>query len=305
MNQQATIKLGGKLRRYDRNRRMDKISHMIAKLIPAEFATVTVLAAVASLFTTHNIPTDDLEVVPQSVVSSIPTSSEEIDPLIGTKEIVIEKSSDIKIDETEEIEEIVPDNVYDVYTPSLDDGGIDDIFIDMTVESDVMTLSYTPQTPMSYSPANLTGFTYYPEISLSKELQQYTYQISEEYGLRYTLLLSMMYRESGFITDITGVNTDGTVDSGLMGINDTARPFLADFEIYNLLDPYENIRAGAEILTYCFENSGNNEQCALMAYQYGVYGSKKKFEQNIWDSDANRRLRALESELLTHGKFLS
>ena len=129
-----------------------------------------------------------------------------------------------------------------------------------------------------------------PDINLSQDLQRYAWEISKEYDIRYSLLLAIMYRESGFNITATNYNTDGTYDSGLMQLNDTTRSFLDDYGIVDLMDPYQNIRGGATILRYHLDNNNQNEQCALMAYQYGQAGAQSLFKQNIWTSKAIQRL---------------
>ena len=134
-----------------------------------------------------------------------------------------------------------------------------------------------------------SDFVYIHEIELSEELQLYTYEKCAAQELDYTLVLALMWRESRFEATAVGRNGNGTNDNGLMQINDVNRGWLAnELNINNLLDPYQNIDAGTEILGRFAKRHGMHN--ALMAYQYGVGGMKRKLEQGI---STNPQIEAL------------
>lgn len=142
-------------------------------------------------------------------------------------------------------------------------------------------------------------FAFRSDINLPSDLQKYTWEISEEYNIRYTLLLALMYRESGFKIDAIHHNADGTIDSGLMQLNDTTRPFLSEYGIVDYMDPYQNIQGGAILLRHHLDNNNQNEQCALMAYQYGQTGAQTLFSRNIWSSNAIDKLYQIERRIIS------
>jgi hypothetical protein len=140
------------------------------------------------------------------------------------------------------------------------------------------------------------SFVYIDDIPLSYELQHYTYQRCLDEKLDYEMVLALMWRESGFQVDAVGHNTNGTQDSGVMQINDVNKGWLQeDHGITNLMDPYQNIDAGTIILGDFTKKYG--AQAALMAYQYGEQGMKKKHAQGIYTNDLITKLMTKRSEI--------
>lgn len=160
----------------------------------------------------------------------------------------------------------------------------------LAMEGDVMVEALPTYAAISYTP----GFTYLSEISLSYELQQYTFQRCQESGLEYEMVLAIMWRESLFQPYAVGVNKNGTKDSGLMQINDINRGWLSEHGISDLLDPYQNIDAGTLILSQYF--SKYNENMALMAYQYGEQGMLNKVEEGMTTNELTEKVKNKRDE---------
>lgn len=58
-----------------------------------------------------------------------------------------------------------------------------------------------------------------------------------------------MYQESRFQDDVTGYNTNGTTDGGLMQLNSRYAEYLCQrFGADDLRDPYQNIEVGVRLL---------------------------------------------------------
>lgn len=139
------------------------------------------------------------------------------------------------------------------------------------------------------------GFVYCPTISLSEELQQYTYDKCQEHGLNYTVVLALMWRESRFNASAVGYNSNGTRDNGLMQINDVNKSWLQkEYGITNLMDPYQNIDAGTAMLGAMVAKYGDHD--ALMAYQYGEAGMKVKQSQGITTNNQIQQLYVKSEE---------
>lgn len=124
------------------------------------------------------------------------------------------------------------------------------------------------------------NFTYIKDIPLSYDLQLYTYNRCKELNLRYPLVLGIMWRESGFDPNARGYNTwNNTYDNGLMQINDCNKRWLKEqYGIDNLMDPYQSINAGTQILSM-FSKYGEHNM--LMAYQYGEAGMKQQIAKGV------------------------
>jgi soluble lytic murein transglycosylase-like protein len=135
-------------------------------------------------------------------------------------------------------------------------------------------------------------FRYCPGIPLSPDLQKFTYRMCKRYNVDYSLVLAMMWRESRFQIHAANYNNNGTTDSGIMQINDVNKGWLAgEHGITNLFDPKQNISAGIIMLSELVEKYG--EQKALMAYQYGETGMKRKLAQGI---TTNRNIAILQEK---------
>lgn len=104
------------------------------------------------------------------------------------------------------------------------------------------------------------------------ELRNYVSEVCDEKGIEEELVLGIIYNESRFQEDAVGSNTNGTYDYGLMQLNTVTYDFLHNSigisSMDELLDPYTNIDAGTELLTYYYENSDSWEE-ALSKYQTG------------------------------------
>ena len=126
-------------------------------------------------------------------------------------------------------------------------------------------------------------FRYLPDIPLSESLQRYTYMKSREIGFDYVLALALMWQESNFRAGAVSHNTNGTQDSGIMQINDVNRGWLyREMNIYDLMNPYQNIDAGMEILRRL--NDAHGEHFAIMAYQLGEAGMLRQVERGVTTS---------------------
>lgn len=122
------------------------------------------------------------------------------------------------------------------------------------------------------------GFVYYESIPMSYELQEYTYQKCVERNIEYELVLAVIWRESRFEADAVNVNANGTLDSGIMQINDVNKKWLyEDYGVEDLMDPYQNIDAGTAMLGVLTEKHGAHK--AMLAYQYGESGMIRKLNQ--------------------------
>lgn len=129
-----------------------------------------------------------------------------------------------------------------------------------------------------------TQFHYNSDLSLSRDLQEYTYYIGQLYGIEYEFLLAVMYHESGFNAGaISPWN-----DYGLMQINSICVPYLSQVvgisNVDDLLDPYTNIQCGAHLLKILFDKY-TNPILVQMCYQYGEGGATALWEKGIHSTD--------------------
>lgn len=145
------------------------------------------------------------------------------------------------------------------------------------------TPTAAPQIPvLTVTDSSLTS---YSQISLynsfADEYKTFTYAVSEAYGVSYELLLAIMYNESRFTVNATNVNTNGTVDRGLMQINEvcfsTLNTAIGLPSLDALYDPGWNITSGAYLIYYYMARYGYSELDALLCYQCGYTGAQSYF----------------------------
>lgn len=124
------------------------------------------------------------------------------------------------------------------------------------------------------------------DIPLSKELQEYTYEMCELTGIEehYPLILGMMWRESHF--DAAAVSS--TDDYGIMQINKQNHKNLQEtLGVDNFLDPYDNIEAGVHIIATLLHKY-SDENKALMAYNMGPTGASRQWDRGNYSSFYSR-----------------
>ncbi|MCL2013385.1 MAG: lytic transglycosylase domain-containing protein [Oscillospiraceae bacterium] len=132
------------------------------------------------------------------------------------------------------------------------------------------------------------NFVYLPGVPLDKELQKYIYTLCEKNNIEYELLLALIWGESRFMTEAVNQNTNGTVDRGLMQINEIHKEKLSKKGIDNLFDPKQNILAGISILKPLLDKY--DEKTALMAYQKGVKGMMAYKAQGVEETRAVKNI---------------
>lgn len=122
--------------------------------------------------------------------------------------------------------------------------------------------------------------TYY-DCPLANDLQDYLFGECANRGVDPTLMIAIMAKESCFnASEISATN-----DYGLMQINACHKSWLAkQYGITNLLDPYQNIKAGAIMLGNLSSKYDGIEQIA-MAYNLGESGAKSAFAKGIYSTN--------------------
>ena len=99
-------------------------------------------------------------------------------------------------------------------------------------------------------------------IALPLEQQQYAYNICKRYGIDYELFLAMMYKESTYRPGVVG----GGNSYGLCQIHvSNHNNLMARLGITNFFDPYDNMTAGAYLLSHYISMYGDTVT-ALNAY---------------------------------------
>ena len=103
-------------------------------------------------------------------------------------------------------------------------------------------------------------------INFAQEYKQYAYNICKKYGIDYSLFISIIYCESRFNPN---ANNSGLY-LGLCQVAATHLPNLSQtLGISDLFDPYDNMTAGAYLLSY-YINANGSVEGGLASYGGGA-----------------------------------
>lgn len=132
--------------------------------------------------------------------------------------------------------------------------------------------------------------TYY-SCGLSKSLQDEARAICASYNVPFNLFMGLMEQESNFNPN----EVSSTNDYGICQINKVNHSWLRkELGITDFMDPVQNMKAGAFILSYykkiyCQDEPDN---VLLMTYNMGPNGAKKCFKKGIYSTDYSRSVLA-------------
>ena len=109
------------------------------------------------------------------------------------------------------------------------------------------------------------GFISY-NIDFPEEYQHYAYNLCQRYGIDYSLFIAIMFVESRFQPNAS----NGGLYIGLCQVAATHLPNLSSkLGISDLYDPYDNMTAGAYLLSYYINANGSIES-GLASYGGGA-----------------------------------
>ena len=107
----------------------------------------------------------------------------------------------------------------------------------------------------------------YYDVPLDYELQDYIIRLCEEHHIDSAVVIAMIKRESGFLADAIG---DGGNSLGLMQIQPYWHQARMDrLGCTDLLEPYQNVTVGVDLLAYLIDSYGGDVGKALTAYNQG------------------------------------
>lgn len=137
--------------------------------------------------------------------------------------------------------------------------------------------------------------TYY-DCPLPLELQDYITDLCSEEDIDPAVVIGLIKKESGYKTTAKG---DGGKSLGLMQIQGKwHRDIMAELEIKDMLDPYDNIKLGVRILRDHLDRYDGNMSKALMAYNAGTAGARKAwFSKGIYSNSYSRAVLRYAAEL--------
>lgn len=127
----------------------------------------------------------------------------------------------------------------------------------------------------------------YFDVPLEKELQDYIFDICDSYNVDPELIVSMIFYESSFHSEVIGANDSG-YSYGLMQIMPRWNQDRMDrLECHDLLDPYQNVLVGTDLIAE-YIKEGRGVEWALMAYNGGPSYANRKTSEGIVSAYATR-----------------
>ena len=173
--------------------------------------------------------------------------------------------TEIEYDAIESINEEIakPDNIgIEVENEEIED-----------VEEETEEVIVAPEVTEPIEPEVTEPVAIYYDVPLSQDLQDYIFKLCEERGIDPTIVIAIIELESKYDSNALG---DRGRSQGLMQIQPRwHQARMAKLNCSNLLNPYENVTVGIDILAELYE-TGNSEAWVLMVYNggYGYANSK-------------------------------
>ena len=141
------------------------------------------------------------------------------------------------------------------------------------------------------------------DIPLNKEQQIYIWDKSQQYEISYELILSIMFVESSYRTNIKSI----TNDIGIMQLNENTIPWLVEqleVDNFNPYDFYDNINAGVWYLDYIRSHWREQDYCeediyhlVLLSYNMGISGCYSYVDKYGLESEYTRRITEYKTKL--------
>ncbi|MBO4897641.1 MAG: lytic transglycosylase domain-containing protein [Clostridia bacterium] len=122
------------------------------------------------------------------------------------------------------------------------------------------------------------------EYFFPRNYNRYVEKYAAEYDVDKNLVYAVIKAESNFNREAR--SNKGA--KGLMQLTDETAVWCAkkiDMDIYDILDPDDNIRLGTYYLSYLIEKCGGNEQNAIAAYNAGHGNVEKWLKNSEYSSD--------------------
>ncbi|WP_293969478.1 lytic transglycosylase domain-containing protein [uncultured Ruminococcus sp.] len=134
---------------------------------------------------------------------------------------------------------------------------------------------------------------HYYNVPLSDDLQDYIFDVSENYGVPSDVIIAVIQKESNYDQYAVG----GSGEQGYMQIHPCNYETLyEELGVTDLFSAEQNILSGAYLLSAFFERYDTINE-ALMCYNCGEAGANRLWEQGITETDYCRGVTEIMTEL--------
>lgn len=136
----------------------------------------------------------------------------------------------------------------------------------------------------------------YFDCPLSHDLQDYIADLCAEVSIDPAVIVAMIGKESTYRADAKG---DKGKSLGLMQIQPRWHSERMErLGCDDLLDPYDNVTVGIDLLAELIEKYDGNVNMALMSYNAGATGAKRNwFSKGIYENKYSKAVMKLAEEL--------
>ena len=126
-------------------------------------------------------------------------------------------------------------------------------------------------------------------MPLDYDLQLYIIETCEELNIDAGVVMAMIFYESSYQADAIG---DGGNSLGLMQIQERwHKERMERLDVDNLLNPYQNVTVGIDLLAELLDEYNGNVEMALMAYNAGRSGAEEYwFSKGEYSNDYSRKV---------------
>jgi soluble lytic murein transglycosylase-like protein len=160
------------------------------------------------------------------------------------------------------------------------------------------TVATVPTETQPETTATAALMTWY-DVPLDKELQLHIIETAESRDIDPAVIFAMIWKESTYHATAKG---DGGNSLGLMQIQPRwHKARMKRLECPDLLDPFQNVTVGIDILAGLIENYDGNVSMALMAYNAGPSGAYSNwFSQGIYSNSYSKAVLNKAAQLETY-----
>lgn len=134
-------------------------------------------------------------------------------------------------------------------------------------------------------------------VSYGVDIQEIIIEVAEEYGIEPSLMLAIAEIESNGNPNAKGK----TNDYGLMQINKINHEWLEEeLGITDWFDARQNAEAACYIVRWLqrnYEPCAEDTSCLLMAYNMGIGGARKLWNQGTYESRYSRKVLDVERNI--------
>lgn len=166
------------------------------------------------------------------------------------------------------------------------------VYTPVEVEKPVTTVITEPAEITEVEKAEQVESTYY-DVPLSEDIQDYIFELSEEYGVPSEVIIGVIRVESNYKADAVG----GVGELGYMQIHPMNFEYLSEeLGVTDFTDPYQSILCGTYKLSKLYKKYDTLTEI-LMCYNCGETGAKRLWDDGVTETEYTKKVISVVNEL--------